>query len=279
MTKTCATHEIGLDGFAFVALVAHQWDAIRYQYPPAYHLPNLMSLLSVAHKTAFYRLERKCLAAGWLKKEIRGRKKPSAYWVEIPERFEDTTDGPTEDSDRVSPSVSQSVSSDVSQCVSEPVYRSVSSDVPKVCPPSSLSLSLPLSRENAREGAGLSPGQPIEGTPDPGMTQCPADLSPSLREVWGELARDHGPTIATRARDACKRMFGAVTEKRMRETLVAAHKRGCTDRPAEQWPDFTQQIRNDRAGLQQPVGAIDEHSAANDAAYARKMKDMIRVES
>ncbi len=97
MTKTCATHEIGADGFALVALIAHQWDAIRYRAPVSYHLGTLMHLLGITSKHSLYRIERRCIEAGWLLKKNQGTRMPVLYTVEIPDEFRDVEDGATED--------------------------------------------------------------------------------------------------------------------------------------------------------------------------------------
>src|SRR3954471_3459226 len=85
MTKTCAAHEIGLDGFALVALVGHQWDSIRYRRPVQYRIATLMGLMALTSKQSFYRIEDRCLKAGWLKKKNQGTRRPVLYWVAIPE--------------------------------------------------------------------------------------------------------------------------------------------------------------------------------------------------
>ncbi len=139
MTKVCAAREIGLDGFALVSLIGHQWDAVRYRRPVAYHLADLMNLCGVKHKTAFYRIERRALAAGWLMKKIRGRRQPSVYWVAIPSQYADVEDTATVDEDDehaadVSQSVSQSVSTTVHQSVSQSVSPFIPSPLPLPSP-------------------------------------------------------------------------------------------------------------------------------------------------
>lgn len=93
------------------------------------------------------------------------------------------------------------------------------------------------------------------------LRQAPTDLAPDLREAWGRIAKDFGPEIATRARDAARRLFGTVSPKQLEQTFSCAHRRGCTHLLAGNWPDFTQQIRNDRAGLTGTQSPIDVERA------------------
>lgn len=99
MTKVCATHEVGLDGLGFIAVIALQWDTIRYNRPVSYHISVLMNILDIKSKDSFYRIEKRCLASGWLKKRNQGTRKAVLYWVDIPERFGEIPDTPTEDGD------------------------------------------------------------------------------------------------------------------------------------------------------------------------------------
>lgn len=85
MTKAVASHDIGLDGFALVSMVGHQWDTIRYSRPVSYSNAVLMNLLGINSKNTLYRMERKCIAAGWLKKHSLGKRKNPVYWVDLPD--------------------------------------------------------------------------------------------------------------------------------------------------------------------------------------------------
>ncbi len=104
---------------------------------------------------------------------------------------------------------------------------------------------------------------PETGTPVGVGALAPADLSAALRPLWLEIAKDHGHEVATKARDATKRLFGAATPARMRETFAAAYERKALALPAELWPDFRTSMRNDRAGLQSTAAEpIDPERAA-----------------
>lgn len=97
MTKAIATHTIGMDGFAMVCIVGHQWDTIRYSRPVSYSNAVLMHLLGLNSKCTLYRIERKCIAAGWLKKHSLGKRKNPVYWVDLPDHARLLPDTVTDD--------------------------------------------------------------------------------------------------------------------------------------------------------------------------------------
>lgn len=101
MTKSCAAHQIGMDGFALVALIAHQWDTVRYARPVTYRIAHLMNLAGIGSVQTFYRIERKCIAAGWLQKHSLGARQAPAYWVTIPGHASELPDTVTDDHDDI----------------------------------------------------------------------------------------------------------------------------------------------------------------------------------
>ncbi len=121
----------------------------------------------------------------------------------------------------------------------------------------------------------FSPSTEALSEADSRLAACPIDLAADLIPYWTELAKDHGHEVATKARDATKRIHGAPTPARMRETFVAAHRAGLLERPASEWPDFTTQIKNDRAGL--TGGSKNGLSAEDRAAYERKKQNAIHI--
>ncbi len=125
----------------------------------------------------------------------------------------------------------------------------------------------------------FSPSTEVLSEADSRLAACPADLAADLRPVWAEIAKDHGPGVATKARDATKLIHGAVTPARMRETFVAAYKAKALTFPAAQWPDFTKQIQNDRAGITgASKGPVDAEREASRAKFLeQKKKETIHV--
>ncbi len=131
------------------------------------------------------------------------------------------------------------------------------------------------------QGSGIrdqGPGEELIREPDANLRQAPPDLSPDLRQAWGRIAKDFGHEIATKARDAAKRIFGSVSAKQLEQTHSAAHRRGCTHLGSEHWPDFTKQIRADKAGVIASPAPIDpEREAQRQAFLKNKAKEITRV--
>lgn len=88
-----------MDGFALVAMIAHQWDTVRYARPVTYRIAHLMNLSGIGSVQTFYRIERKCIAMGWLCKHSSGGRQAPAYWVTIPDHAIELPDTVTDDHD------------------------------------------------------------------------------------------------------------------------------------------------------------------------------------
>ncbi len=226
MTKTCAAHDIGLDGFGFVSLVAMQWDAIRYNRPVSYHLSALFDLLAITSKDSFYRLEKRCIAAGWLKKKNQGTRKPVLYWVEIPARFGEVPDTPSEDgqtNDRTNPRTNPGL-------ITRPIPDSYpDSNRTHNQTPSSSSLSLnPIPSPDETAGADKPIGDPNQSI-DPEQAWQMERLEPWARALKPILGNKLGPSTW----ESWKRLVVRFTASRVVLVLEAMD-------ADQRWPDQTE---------------------------------------
>ena len=102
MLHSCATQDIGTDGFALVVAIAHAEDAKRYSGPVTYWNEQLMPIIGFQSWGQLDRARKKAIAAGWLHYECGGKGRVGKYWCVVPGHLTEAPDGSTESDHHVS---------------------------------------------------------------------------------------------------------------------------------------------------------------------------------
>lgn len=85
--------EIGVQGCYLVAFLAGSWDDIRYGRPMAWRIESLMEAIQCPGRGTFYKIERRCIDAGWIIKTNRATRQAPLYEVAIPESVKNCLPG------------------------------------------------------------------------------------------------------------------------------------------------------------------------------------------
>jgi hypothetical protein len=91
MTKTCLANDIGPYAFTLLAIVSAQQDAAKGRQV-TYWNDQLMSLVGIRKWESFAGVRQKCIDAGWLVYQNRGRRSAGLYEVVIPKQFAHLSD-------------------------------------------------------------------------------------------------------------------------------------------------------------------------------------------
>jgi hypothetical protein len=272
MTKSCASHDIGLDGFALVAVIAMQWDVIRYRRPVTYHHSVLSNLLNTP-RTTLQRIEQKCIAAGWLTKTNQGTRKPCAYTVSIPSTAVELPDTPTDDGDEVGlnngPNSGLNSGLNNGQKVGTKRAESGQKSGTKRAPFLPLPIPIPIPEEVAStsdETGGADPTSEKAAVTDRELvrplaayvrwqTNDAEKSADNLAELVG-LIHDHGaPTILEAARQGTTKQDGKLWPNEIRDYLPKAAIPEPQERPTP--PEVTQAYGIiDRLGWKAVVGIL-----------------------
>lgn len=86
MTKTCVANDVGPYAFTMLAIISAQQDAAKGR-PVTYWNDQLMTLVGIKKWESFDGVRRKCVEAGWLNYQNRGRRSAGIYEVVIPQRY------------------------------------------------------------------------------------------------------------------------------------------------------------------------------------------------
>jgi len=126
----------------------------------------------------------------------------------------------------------------------------LSENVPKFIPsgndPDAFPIAPCLVKSSLPSEVFTSSGSP-EGDAAVTFAEAPLDLPERLRETYAEIYRANGAEIASKALSAARRIFHGPTAKQLLETWKAAHAAGKISAPADEWPDFREKIKRERA--------------------------------
>lgn len=134
--KACIAQEIGAVGCFFVSQVAAIEDAKRYSGPVSFHNGQISNILGISQWKTLEAIRKRCVDAGFLHYENRGKRRSGLYWTLVPEEYAEIPDGAVdENGDDYLPSIGKKEGNDTHKGkVIVPVKVSPSNPLPKPSP-------------------------------------------------------------------------------------------------------------------------------------------------